>query len=123
MFNVTVEMKSGSRKYTVKMDGKVIGTRTTERKYTHAVVIEGDNGYSVLSYHGKRELAEKKARTEGAYFHSAEVIELFTAEVDEAPAKERTLSETMDEIERLAGGSLLRRKQLMKERGIHERKW
>lgn len=124
MIKVTVEMKSGSRKYTVEMDGKVIGTRTTKRKYTHAVVVEGENGFGVLSYHSKDAAAEKRMRAEGRYFNSAEVIELNVEDGEnEAPTKERTLRETMEEIDRLAGGSLMKRKQLMKEKGLYTKKW
>lgn len=53
-----------ARKYTVKIDGNVIGTRTSQNnKYTHAVCAEYNAGWKVWSYHTRLDLAQKARDT------------------------------------------------------------
>lgn len=58
-------MKSTKIRYQVVVDGKVVGTRTSARTYTHAVVVivagREDGGFRVYGYAGSLLLAEKSA--------------------------------------------------------------
>ncbi len=49
-------------KYQVKFDGEVIGKRTSDRTYTHAIVIRRAGlSPTVVSFCGRRDLADKEA--------------------------------------------------------------
>lgn len=70
--------------YAVTADGSIVGTRTTPRVYTHALVVLGRDGVRVvLSWHLGAKNAEAKRKSWATYEPSQPVQEV--AEVMEAP--------------------------------------
>jgi hypothetical protein len=49
-------------KYEIKMNGEVIGTRSSKNVYTHVRVSHSTNGIGVCSFHKTEKSAQKAAR-------------------------------------------------------------
>jgi hypothetical protein len=49
-------------KYEIKMNGEVIGTRSSKNVYTHVTLTNSTNGIGVFSFHKTEKAAEKFAR-------------------------------------------------------------
>jgi hypothetical protein len=49
-------------KYEIKMNGEVIGTRSSKNVYTHVSVSNSTNGTGVASFHKTEKAAQKFAR-------------------------------------------------------------
>jgi hypothetical protein len=62
-------------KYVVRIAGQIVGTRTSDRKYTHAVVINGhDKTDHVATWCGRLDLAQAEQRKYQRYAFRAEIV-------------------------------------------------
>jgi len=65
-------------KYSVEVNGERVGTRSSARNYTHAIVARGDHfqGIGVISYCGSLALAEKAARIVAGkpYYRDVQIV-------------------------------------------------
>jgi hypothetical protein len=68
-------------KYIARLNGQIVGTRTSERTYTHAVVINGhDKTDHVATWCGRLDLAQGAQRKYQRYAFRAEIVPAETIE-------------------------------------------
>lgn len=64
-------------KYIAKHEGQIVGTRTSDRTYTHAIVTQGHGkGPHVATWCGRFDLAQGEKRKAERYGYTATIVEV-----------------------------------------------
>jgi hypothetical protein len=62
-------------KYLARLDGQIVGTRSTDRTYTHAIVVNGHARTNfVAAWSGRLDLALKTAAKWGRYGYRVDIV-------------------------------------------------
>lgn len=105
--------------YAVTAAGAIVGTRTTARVYTHALVVQGREGLAVLSWHLGPKNAGAKRRSWDAHVPGQPVLEV--AAVVEAPAGRAALEAVLAARRAAPPGAPLTPAERLDERNLGRR--
>jgi hypothetical protein len=81
-------------KYVARLNGQIVGNRTTERVYTHAVVVRGHGqNDSVATWCGRLDLAQGEQRKAASRGFHAEIVPAEMVAPNKSPMKQITWSD------------------------------